>query len=103
MVANSYSESGTNFTVANTMTEGFRQTVYHPQKVYLTVLGSDGFNYVDLNIQVWSIDNPYKPTPPPPVPTPTPTPAPKPTPTPTPTPTPRHTDTDTNANAFYPA
>jgi hypothetical protein len=41
MVANSYSDSGTNFTVANTN---------YPQKVYLTVLGSDGFNYVDLNI-----------------------------------------------------
>ena len=50
MVANSYSDSGTNFTVANTTTEGFRLTVYYPQKVYLTVLGSDGFNYVDLNI-----------------------------------------------------
>ena len=50
MVANSFSDSGTNFTHGNTTTDLFRLTIYFPQKVYLMVIGEDAFNYMDLNI-----------------------------------------------------
>ena len=50
MVANTFSDSGTNFTTGNTTVEGFRLTVYFPQKVYLMVIGENAFNFMDLNI-----------------------------------------------------